>query len=49
MVNVSYTDTSGDLVYFPDDGSDQVIYNLGDMAWSESHRSPSWQWLSFPH
>ncbi|KAL7419373.1 hypothetical protein Q5752_006211 [Cryptotrichosporon argae] len=32
MVNVSY-DASGDLIYYPDDGSDPSVYNLGDMAW----------------
>jgi hypothetical protein len=36
MVNVTYTPTSSDLVYYEDDGT-EVIYNLGDMAWSESH------------
>lgn len=36
MVNVTYTPTSSDLVYYEDDGT-QVIYNLGDMAWGESH------------
>ncbi|RSH92312.1 hypothetical protein EHS25_008727 [Saitozyma podzolica] len=32
MVNVTYTPTSSDLVYYEDDGT-EVIYNLGDMAW----------------
>jgi hypothetical protein len=34
MVNVTYTPASSDLVYYQDDGT-EVIYNLGDMAWSE--------------
>ncbi|KAK8847538.1 hypothetical protein IAR55_005396 [Kwoniella newhampshirensis] len=33
MVNATYTETSQDILYYPDDGSDPVIYNLGDMAW----------------
>ncbi|KAL5514148.1 hypothetical protein ACEPAG_2236 [Sanghuangporus baumii] len=32
MVNVTY-DASGSLVYHPDDGTDDVVYDLGDMAW----------------
>lgn len=33
MVNVTYTETSSDMVYYPDDGTDAVLYNLGDIAW----------------
>jgi hypothetical protein len=33
MVNVTYTETSSDLVYYEADGT-PIIYNLGDMAWS---------------
>lgn len=42
MVNVSYTTTSGDLLWYPtDDGSEPpVLYNLGDMAWSKSPSNP---------
>jgi hypothetical protein len=36
MVNVTYTPTSSDLLYNQEDGT-EVIYNLGDMAWSELH------------
>lgn len=36
MVNISYTETSGDMMYYPDDGSTPVLYNLGDIAWSKS-------------
>ncbi|EIW71147.1 amt family ammonium transporter [Tremella mesenterica] len=32
MVNVTYTETSSDLLYYQDDGT-PVLYNLGDMAW----------------
>jgi hypothetical protein len=35
MVNVTYTPTSSDMLYYQDDGT-EVIYNLGDIAWSES-------------
>nr|ODN89543.1 amt family ammonium transporter [Cryptococcus depauperatus CBS 7841] len=31
MVNVSYTETSSDLVYYADDGK-RVLYNLGDIG-----------------
>jgi hypothetical protein len=34
MVNVSYTPTSSDVVAYDNEGA-EVIYNLGDMAWSE--------------
>ncbi|WVQ79914.1 hypothetical protein IAT38_002015 [Cryptococcus sp. DSM 104549] len=32
MVNVNYTETSSDLVYYADNGT-EYIYNLGDIAW----------------
>ncbi|KAL1741614.1 ammonium transporter AmtB-like domain-containing protein [Schizophyllum fasciatum] len=33
MVNVSYTDSSSDLTWYDPDAGEEVIYNLGDMAW----------------
>jgi hypothetical protein len=41
MVNITYTEASSDMIYTPDDGSDPVLYNAGDMAFSGSP--------SFPH
>lgn len=35
MVNITYTETSSDTIYTPDNGGDPVIYNAGDMAFSE--------------
>ena len=32
MVNVTYSETSGDPTYYMADGTPQ-LYNLGDMAW----------------
>ena len=40
MVNITYTETSSDTIYTPDNGGEQVIYNAGDMAFSESARCP---------
>lgn len=31
MVNVTYTDSSSDMIYTADDGT-QYLYNLGDMS-----------------
>lgn len=36
MVNVTYTESSSDMIYTADDGT-QYLYNLGDMSFSESH------------
>lgn len=33
MPNVSYTETSSDLTWYDPDAGEEVIYNLGDMAW----------------
>lgn len=35
MVNVTYTDSSSDMIYTADDGT-QYLYNLGDMSFGES-------------
>lgn len=47
MVNVTYTESSSDMIYTADDGT-QYLYNLGDMSFSESHhQSFSFDFLFF--
>lgn len=45
MVNVTYTESSSDMIYTADDGT-QYLYNLGDMSFGASHH-PSFG-FSFP-
>lgn len=39
MVNMTYTESSSDMIYTADDGT-QYLYNLGDMSFGESHHHP---------
>lgn len=49
MVNVTYTDSSSDMIYTADDGT-QYLYNLGDMSFSESYHPQfsTLEWLMPP-
>ncbi|OCF30761.1 amt family ammonium transporter [Kwoniella heveanensis CBS 569] len=46
MVNVTYTETSQDVVYYAEGSEEAVIYNLGDMAWVLA--SMALVWLMIP-
>ncbi|WVR04746.1 hypothetical protein IAU60_001757 [Kwoniella sp. DSM 27419] len=46
MVNVTYTETSQDVVYYAEGSEEAVIYNLGDMAWILA--SMALVWLMVP-